>query len=102
MGQSRFARPALEVCEALLPAWRTKFSKRQFTQLRLLPALCMMRHDDGTFREAEVPLGEHTELWSALKLSPVPDYVTLYRLLTGLRADIDPHVSESIVMSSWG
>ena len=34
---------ALEVSQAVLPAQRTKFSKRQFTQPQLLAVLCLMR-----------------------------------------------------------
>jgi hypothetical protein len=45
----RFARLALEVSQAVLPAQRTKFSKPQ-----LLAVLCLMRFEDWTFREAEV------------------------------------------------
>jgi IS5 family transposase len=87
IGLVRFARLALEVSEAVLPAQRTKFSKRQFTQPQLLAVLCLMRYEDWTFREAEVRLGEHSELRSALELSSVPDYTTLYRFLTRLQEE---------------
>ena len=76
-----FARTALEVCRAVLPPYRTRFSKHQFTQPQLLGILCLMRYEDWTFREAEVRLGEHGELRQALGLRSVPDFTTLYRFL---------------------
>jgi hypothetical protein len=84
VGLVRFAGLALQVSETVLPAQRTKFSKRQFRQPQLLAVLCLMRYEDWTFREAEVRLGEHAESRSALRLNSVPDYTTLYRFLTRL------------------
>jgi hypothetical protein len=84
VGLVRFGRLALEVSQAVLPAQRTKFSKRQFTQPQLLVVLCLMHYEDWTIREAEVRLSEHTELRSALRLNSVPDYTTLYRFLARL------------------
>jgi hypothetical protein len=72
VGLLAFARTALEVGRAVLPPYRTRFSKHQFTQPQLLAFLCLMRHEDWTFREAEVRLGEHRELRQALGLSRVP------------------------------
>jgi hypothetical protein len=97
IGLVRFARLALEVSQAVLPAQRTKFSKRQFTQPQLLAVLCLMRYEDWTFREAEVRLSEHAELRSALQLSSVPDYTTLYRFLTRLREEDVARVLREIV-----
>ena len=84
VGLVRFARLAREVSQAVLPAQRTRFSKRQFPQPQLLAVLCLMRYEDWTFREAEVRLSEHVELRSALQLNSVPDYTTLYRFLARL------------------
>lgn len=97
IGLVRFACLALEVCETVLPAQRTKFSKRQFTQPQLLAILCLMRYEDWTFREAEVRLIEHAELRSALKLNSVPDYTTLCRFLTRLRKEDVARVLHEIV-----
>ncbi len=68
----------------VLPPYRTRFSKHQFTQPQLLAVLCLMRYEDWTFREAETRLREHQELRAALKLREVPDYTTLYRFLRRL------------------
>jgi hypothetical protein len=54
-----FARIALEVGRAVLPSYRTRFSKHKFTQPQLPAILCLMRYENWTFREAEVRLGEH-------------------------------------------
>jgi hypothetical protein len=97
IGLVRFARLALEVSQAVLPAQRTKFSKRQFSQPQLLAVLCLMRYEDWTFREAEVRLSEHAELRSALQLTSVPDYTTLYRFLTRLREEDVARVLHEIV-----
>lgn len=46
VGLVRFAGVALEVAEAVLPYYRTKFSKHIFTQPQLLAILCLMRYED--------------------------------------------------------
>jgi hypothetical protein len=85
VGLVRFARVALEVAEAVLPYYRTKFSKRTFTQPQLLAILCLMRYEDWTLRKAEVRLAEHSELRSALGLlHKAPDHTTLYRFMRRL------------------
>lgn len=81
VGLVRFARVALEVAEAVLPDYRTKFSKHTFTQPQLLAVLCLMRYEDWTLRKTEVRLAEHGELRSALGLGKAPDHTTLYRFL---------------------
>ena len=77
IGVVKFAGVALRVGQAVLPAYRSKFSKRQFTQPQLLAILCLMRYEDWTFRETEVRLAEHSDLRMALGLRHVPDYTTL-------------------------
>jgi hypothetical protein len=59
VGLVRFAQVAREVAEAVLPTYRSKYSKHLFPQPALLAILCLMRYEDWTFREAEVRLGEH-------------------------------------------
>ena len=61
VGLLPFARVALQVATQVLPPYRTRFSKHQFTQPQLLAVLCLMRYEDWTFREAEVRLREHQE-----------------------------------------
>src|SRR6266404_61219 len=49
VGLLPFARVALEVATQVLPPYRTRFSKHQFTQPQLLAVLCLMRYEDWTF-----------------------------------------------------
>jgi len=81
----------------VLPPYRTRFSKHQFTQPQLLAILCLMRYEDWTFREAEVRLSEHRELRQTLGLSRVPDFTTLYRFLHRLEGQtIERAVGETV------
>lgn len=84
VGLLPFARVALQVATAVLPPYRSRFSKHQFSQPQLLAVLCLMRYEDWTFRETEVRLREHRELRRALRLPSVPDHTTLYRFLKRL------------------
>lgn len=83
VGLVPFAHLALEVAGAVLPPYRTRFSKH-LTQPQLLAILCLMRYEDWTYQEAEVRLSEHSELRRALGLPRVPDHTTLYRFLCRL------------------
>jgi hypothetical protein len=76
VGLLPFARIALQVGRAVLRRYRSRFSKRQFTQPQLLAILCLMRCEDWTFREAKVRLSEHRELRQVLGLVSVPDFTT--------------------------
>src|SRR5437899_3954376 len=97
VGLLPFACIALQVSRAVLPRYRSRFSKRQFTQPQLLAILCLMRYEDWTFREAEVRLGEHRELRQVLGLVSVPDFTTLYRFLQRLDDQtIDRAVGETV------
>ena len=97
IGLLPFARVALQVASAVLPAYRSRFSKHQFTQPQLLAILCLMRYEDWTFREAEVRLREHGELRAVLQLSRVPDYTTVYRFLRRLSDDaIEKGLGETV------
>ncbi len=97
IGLLPFARVAMDVATAVLPTYRSRFSKHQFTQPQLLAILCLMRYEDWTFREAEVRLREHSELRVVLRLSRVPDYTTVYRFLRRLPDDtIESVLGESV------
>jgi Transposase DDE domain/Transposase domain (DUF772) len=97
IGLVTFVRVALAVGQAALPAYRSKFSKRQFTQPQLLAVLCLMRYEDWTFREAEVRLAEHRELRAALGLPVVPDYTTLDRFLRRLTVELLEQTLSAVV-----
>ena len=53
---------ALEVASAVLPRYRSRCSKPQFSQPQLRAVLCLLRYEDWTFRETEVRLREHRKL----------------------------------------
>jgi len=53
VGPLRSARITLQVSRAVLPRYRSRFCKRRYAQPQLLAFLCLMRHEDWTFREAE-------------------------------------------------
>src|SRR5260221_8500774 len=97
VGLVRFAHVAGEVAEAVLPSYRSKYSKHLFTQPALLAILCLMRYEDWTFREAEVRLAEHQELRTALGLERVPDYTTLYRFLRRVDTEVVTHAVTAAV-----
>jgi hypothetical protein len=97
VGLVRFAHVARAVAETVLPNYRSKYSKRLFTQPSLLAILCLMRYEDWTFREAEVRLGEHQELRAALGLERVPDYTTLYRFLRRVDTEVVSHALSAAV-----
>ncbi len=97
VGVVRFAQVAREVAEAALPRYRSPFSKHTFTQPTLLAILCLMRYEDWTYREAEVRLGEHQELRTALGLERAPDYTTLYRFLRRLETEVIPRALRATV-----
>jgi Transposase DDE domain/Transposase domain (DUF772) len=97
VGLVPFARVALRVGQAVLPAYRSKYSKHRFTQPQLLAMLCLMRYADWTFREAEVRLAEHHELRAALGLDHVPDHTTLYRFLRRLDEAVMEQVLSAVV-----
>jgi len=93
IGLLPFARVALEVATAVLPRYRSRFSKHQFSQPQLLAVLCLMRYEDWTFRETEVRLREHGDLRKVLQLQSVPDYTTLYRFLKRLE---EPTIDQAL------
>jgi len=97
VGLLPFARIALRVAKAVLPLYRSRFSKHQFNQPQLWAVLCLLRYQDWTFREADARLGEHRELRQALGLGSVPDFTKLYRFLQRLHdVTIDRAVGETV------
>src|SRR5260370_29747805 len=77
VGLLPFAGVALQVATKVLPPYRTRFSKHQFTHPQLLAVLCLMRYADWTFREAEGRLRGHHELRAGLELAGEPAQTTL-------------------------
>ena len=97
VGLVQLAKTALKISRSVLPARRSRFSKKQFSQPQLLALLCLMRFEDWTYREAEVRLGEHRELREALEFSEVPDHTTVYRFLRRLKEEDLTKALEAVV-----
>ncbi|MGE5141126.1 MAG: transposase [Rudaea sp.] len=97
IGSVQFSAIALEVARAIVPAYRSKYSKHTFTQAQLLVILCLMRYEDWTFREAEVRLAEHRELREVLGLRQAPDYSTLNRFLQRVEDKLIDQVLAEVV-----
>jgi Transposase DDE domain/Transposase domain (DUF772) len=96
-GLMTLARVALRSGQAMLPAYRSKFSQHRFTQPQLLAILCLMRYEEWTFREAAVRVAEPRELRAALGWHRVPAYTTLYRFLRRLDAAILEQLLNAVV-----
>jgi len=73
IGLLPLARVAMDVATAVLPPYRSRFSKHPFPQPQVLAILCLLRYADGTFREAEVRLREPSEWRALLRLWSGPD-----------------------------
>jgi hypothetical protein len=76
-----FAQHALYVSKAILPDFRSRFSKHIFMQPQLLAIICLMRSEDWSFRDAEFHLAKNQALRRALELEKIRDYTTLHRFL---------------------
>ncbi len=46
IGLLPFARAALQAAARVLPPYRSRFSKHEFTQPQLLAVFCLMRYED--------------------------------------------------------
>ncbi|MGO8789487.1 MAG: hypothetical protein ACLQVL_19155 [Terriglobia bacterium] len=93
VGLLTFARTSWGVGRAVLPPYRTPFSKHPFTQPQLLGILCLMRYEDWTFREAEARLREHRELRQALLLGLSFNLYRLKHRDLSLRMSTEPNGS---------
>lgn len=96
VGLVKYARVAYQVAMVVLPAYRSKYSKRKFNQPQMFALLLVMRYANWKFRSAEVRLAEHSELMAALGFSKAPDYTTLYKFMRRLdKNTVDMAVAEA-------
>jgi hypothetical protein len=77
MGAVRFAQVAREVAGAILPRYRSPYSKPTCPQPTLLAIVRRMRYEDWTYREVEMRRRAQAELRAALGRARTPDYTTL-------------------------
>ena len=72
------ARLATRLAAHILPAYRSKFSPKKFTQPSLLACLCLKEYLKLDYRGLEALLVSAAELRAALGLRTVPDHSTLH------------------------
>lgn len=71
-------REALAIGGDALPAYASKFSRRDYTQPQLFAILVLRRFLKTDFRGVVTLLAEWSDLRCVLKLSKVPDHSTLW------------------------
>src|SRR5258708_33604156 len=71
------ARVALAVGEAALPAYGSRFSRRDFTQPQLFALLCLKAFLHQDYRGLIALLADWSDLRQALRLRKLPHYSTL-------------------------
>lgn len=87
------ARAALEVAAEALPAYSSKFSRKDFTQQQLFAMLAVRRSLKLDYRGLEVLLREWAELREAMGLKKVPDHSTIQKAACRLTATGAPILS---------
>ncbi len=84
------ARAALDVAGETLPAYSSKFSRKDFTQHQLFAMLAVRKFLKLDYRGLEVLLREWAELREALGLRKVPDHSTIQKAARRLMASRAP------------
>jgi|SRR5579883_1404791 len=80
-----FAREALAVAQGVLPAYSSKYSRKDFTQPQLFAALALKTFLKTDYRGLQAHLADWSDLRAALGLAKVPDYSTLQKFSTRLK-----------------
>jgi uncharacterized protein (DUF3820 family) len=71
------ARTALQLASDALPAYSSKFSKKDFTQHQLFALLALMQFLKTDYRGITALLAEWSDLRAVLSLKKIPHYSTL-------------------------
>lgn len=79
-----FARKAVEVARAALPAHSSKFSRKDFTQHQLAALLAVKQFLKTGYRGLVAYLRDWAELRAALGLEKVPHFTTAQKALSRL------------------
>jgi hypothetical protein len=80
-----FAREALDAARVTLPAYSSKYSRKDFTQHQLFATLALKTFLKTDYRGIQAQLADWSDLRDALGLSKVPDYSTLQKFLKRLK-----------------
>ena len=75
----KLARMALSVARESIPAYSSKFSRRDFTQHQHFALMALREFLKVDYRGLEQILGEWAELREALGLEKVPDHSTIQK-----------------------
>ncbi len=99
------AKEALKVARGALPAYSSRFSKKQFTQAQLFAILALRQFFKTDYRGIVQMLHDFSDLRKALKLKKVPHYSTLcYAQKRLLKKGLSSRLSElfSSEPEAWG
>lgn len=80
-----FTRTALEVARLALPAYSSKFSKKDFTRHQHVAILALKAFLRTSYRGVVELLRDWSDLRSALGLGRVPHFTTLQKACAGLK-----------------
>lgn len=80
-----FTRNALEVARAALPAYSSKFSKKDFTSHQHVAMLALKAFLKTDYRGVVAYLRDWSDLRDALGLRKVPHFTTLQKVAAGLK-----------------
>jgi hypothetical protein len=83
-----FARQAVEVARAALPAHSSRFSRKDFTQHQLVALLAVKQFLKVGYRGLVAYLRDWAELRGALGLEKVPHFTTVQKTLQRLEKKI--------------
>lgn len=83
-----FARQAVEVARAALPAHSSQFSRKDFTLHQLVALLAVKAFLKTGYRGLVAYLRDWAELREALGLTKVPHFTTAQKVLTRLKKKI--------------
>jgi hypothetical protein len=80
-----FTQKALEVARAALPAYSSKFSKKDFTRHQHVAILALKTFLKAGYRGIVALLHDWSDLRAALELKKVPHFTTLQKAHAGLK-----------------
>jgi hypothetical protein len=80
-----FTQQALEVARAALPAYSSKFSKKDFTRHQHVAILALKTFLRTSYRGVAEMLRDWSDLRDALGLRKVPHFTTLQKACAGLK-----------------
>ena len=86
-----FTQQALEVARAALPAYSSKFSKKDFTRHQHLAVLALKAFLKVGYRDVVAYLRDWSELRAVLGLKKLPHFTTLQKAHAALKKTTSAH-----------